>query len=406
MKLSLLIIACFLGLQLGFSQSPDLRVSDSLLIPPSQEVNTEVDFLFHYYDQDGQHSAVTGGVGTEELNDYDTKIKLKIPLDSISQLKIYGGVNVYTSASTDRIDRVISSASKEDIQAQLNVYWEEAPQAKKYRYGISMGGATESDYLSGSIGGFLAWGPSNKGREWQINTQLFFDRWQLFFPDELRGTPEATVATDRRNDFQLGLNLSQIITKRLQASIGTDLSFQQGLLSTPFHRVYLNGNGPARLERFPSTRFKIPLGLRLHYFLGDLVISRFYYRYYWDTFRLRSHSTQLELAFKLGQTFTLSPAYRFHQQRASIYFAPFREHSGDAVFYTSDFDLSTFTSQQWALGLKYAPIYGLGRWRYKKGKSLGTFKSWECRVARYRRSDGLQAFVVSTALSFRFSDRK
>lgn len=403
MKQPLLIIALVLGIGSGFAQSAE---SDSFPPPPPQEVTTEIDFLFHYYDQDGNNSAVTGGVGTEELNDYDSKIKLKIPLDSISQLKIYGGVNVYTSASTDRIDRVISSASKEDIQAQLNVDWEEAPLAKRYRYGITMGGATESDYLSASFGGFIAWPSKDNSREWQINTRLFFDRWQLFFPDELRGTPEATVATDRRNDFQLGLNLNQIINQRLQFSLGTDLSFQQGLLSTPFHRVYLAGGGPARLERFPSSRFKIPIGLRLHYFLGDFIISRLYYRYYWDTFRIRSHSSQLEIAFKLRYGLTLSPAYRFHQQRASIYFAPFREHTADAIFYTSDFDLSSFTSQQWALGIKYAPVYGLGRWRYKKGRSLGTFKSWEWRLARYRRSDGLRAFVLSTALSFRFSDRK
>ncbi len=389
---------------LAFSQSMESSM-DSLLVKP-QEQSTEVDFLFHYYDQDGNNSAVTGGTGTEKLNDYDSKIQIKVALDSVSQLKINGGINFYTSASTDRIDRVISSASKEDIQAQLNVAWEEAPVDKKYRYGLNMGGATESDYLSGTLGAFIAWKSKDQSREWLVNSQVFFDRWQLFFPDELRGNPNTQVPTDRRNDFQLGLNLTQIIGPRLQASIGTDLSFQRGLLSTPFHRVYFSGEELARIERFPSSRFKIPIGVRLHYYWGDFLISRFFYRYYWDTFQLQSNTLQLGLGIKIGNACTFTPSYRYHQQQASIYFAPYQEHEVDALFYTSDYDLSTFKSQQWALGFKFTPLYGFGRWHYRKKTGLGIFKSWNWRFARYQRSDGLRAFVVSTGLSFNFLRKK
>ena len=378
--------------------------SETLSIDSLQQnktpASTEIDFLFQYYDQDGNHSAVTGGVGTEKLSDYDSKIRINVVLDSISRLKLHGGVNVYTSASTDRIDPVISSASSEDIQAQLYVDWEEDPSDKNYRYGLGVGGATESDYLSGSLSGFIAWNNPQRGHEFQINTQLFFDRWQLFFPDELRGTSEARVATDRRNAYNLGLSFSQVIRRRWQASLSSDLHFQHGLLSTPFHRVYLAGEQRARLERFPATRWRIPLGLKVHQYWGDFIINRWYYRYYWDSFAIQAHTAQWTLAFKLGKAITLSPSFRYHSQSASRYFAPFQTHSPDADFYTSDFDLSAFQSTQWGIGIRYAPLYGIGRWKYHQQQGLGLFKSAAFRLLWYRRSDGLRAFAFGLHFSF------
>ncbi len=359
---------------------------------------TQEDFLFHYYDQDGIHSAVTGGVGTEELSAYDSQVQVYIPMDSVSQLHIRGGVNYYSSASTDRIDTKISSASSSDVQTQLYIDWEEAPSDQRVRYGLGVGGATESDYLSGSISGFLAWRSRDRSREYQIQPQLFFDRWQLFFPDELRGS--VSVDTDQRNAYNLGLTLHQIIGPRLQLSLSSDLSLQQGLLSTPFHRVYFPGEELPRLERFPNWRFRLPLGGRLHYYWGDFLIGRLFYRYYWDTFDLQSHTIQLGLAIKIGASLTLSPTYRFHHQLASRYFAPFRDQSPDAQYYTSDYDLATFDSQQWTLGIQYSPLYGIGRWRYGKHQRLQVLKSWTFRIGTYRRSDGLTAFMLSTGLGF------
>ncbi len=321
-------------------------------------------------------------------------------MDSVSQLKIQGGLNYYTSASTDRIDAQLSTASGEDFQTQLYIDWEEAPEEKNFRYGLGIGGATESDYLSGSISGFFAWKSRDKSREYQLHSQLFFDRWQLFFPDELRGM--VSVKTDRRNAYNLGLSVNQVIGPRLQVALSSDLSLQQGLLSTPFHRVFFPNEEFARIERFPNLRFRLPISGRIHYYWGDFIVGRLFYRYYWDTFGLQSHTIQMGLAFKLGSSLTLSPIYRFHHQLASRYFAPYNSHNSNSSYYTSDYDLSAFDSQQWTIGLHYAPLYGIGRWKSRKRQALSIFKSWNLRVGMYRRSDGLEAFMFSTGLGFGF----
>jgi len=65
---------------------------------------------------------------------------------------------------------------------------------------------------------------------------------------------------------------------------------QTGYLSLPFHRVYFNNNS-VHQEALPDKCFKIPLGVRTNYFLGDKIIHRAYYRYYTDDWGLKSNTS-------------------------------------------------------------------------------------------------------------------
>ena len=64
----------------------------------------EVDFLMSYYQQDGIHSAVSGGKGTEELTDITPTIVVAVPLNDDDVLTIDSGISAYTSASSSNIN--------------------------------------------------------------------------------------------------------------------------------------------------------------------------------------------------------------------------------------------------------------------------------------------------------------
>ena len=87
-----------------------------------QERKTEIDFLFSYYEQSGNHSAVTGGQGTEELHDYSGIIIVNVPLKENKTLRVENGISYFTSASHDNINpATISSASYADATAYLDI---------------------------------------------------------------------------------------------------------------------------------------------------------------------------------------------------------------------------------------------------------------------------------------------
>ena len=143
------------------------------------------------------------------------------------------------------------------------------------------------------------------------------------------------------------------------------------------------------------------MSVRANYFLSDFLVLRSYYRFYYDDFEIMAHSASLELPIKLGKTFTLYPHYRYHTQSAATWFAPFAEHFETETFYTSDYDLSAFDSHNYGVGLSFAPIYGISRFRVNSRGRLGFFKSIDLRYSQYQRSDGLSAFSLGLDFAFR-----
>lgn len=73
----------------------------------------EVNILFDYYQQDGNHSPVTGGIGTEKLDCIAPSIVVNVPFDSVNKVGATWGVDYYSSASCNNIDRyLVAGASR------------------------------------------------------------------------------------------------------------------------------------------------------------------------------------------------------------------------------------------------------------------------------------------------------
>ena len=86
--------------------------------------------------------------------------------------------------------------------------------------------------------------------------------------------------------------------------------------------------------------------------------------------------------------------YRYYTQTASDYFAPYEQHLSTETFYTSDYDLSKFVSNQYGLGFTYTDIFTRARIFV-----LG-LKSIDLRLNHYQRSDGLSANIASFGFKF------
>ena len=367
----------------------------------TQRGDIDVNFLFSYYEQDGNHSAVTGGIGTEELTDIEAVTIINVPLTPLQAVNVTAGFSYYSSASTDKIDARVSSASSVDARTRFNIGFENKKPKKNITYGFSGGGSIESDYISFSMSG--QWGKEfSNNRKLSLLGSAFFDTWVLYFPEELRGTGRDVVSTPKRRSFSMAATYSGVVNKRMQGAVTAELIYQAGLLSTPFHRVYSITDTLPKVENLPLHRFKFPLGLRLHYFAADWLVTRFYGKLYADSFGILGTTFQLELPFKVNRFFSISPLYRFHIQSAATYFYEFEKMPEDAAYFTSDYDLSAFTSHKTGVGIYYAPLWGVGRAKPSPTGKVNPFRSIDVRYVHYWRSDGLVADMVSMGLQFVF----
>lgn len=389
---------CYLVLLIGMAQ-PLAAQSDYRMKGNTDEV--DANFLFGYYNQDGNNAAVTGGIGTEALQDYASLLVVNVPLDSVQALSINLGADFYSSASTDNIDNFVSSASSQDLRTYGTVGYTRKNLGRGETFGVGAGFSTEYDYssVSGRVSYAKEWNEGNS--ELSANAQAFFDQWSLIYPIELRTSLRNQALSPGRRSYNLQVAFSQVVNKRLQFLLSGEAIYMDGLLSTPFHRVYFVNQTAPDIERLPSTRLKIPLGLRVNYFPFDNFIIRTNYRYYWDDFGVLAHTFELETPIKLGTTFTLYPFYRYHTQTAADYFAPYATHQSAEEFYTSDYDLSALNSQKFGLGIGYAPLYGIGRMNLAAGKRMLILDKIMLRSAYYTRSTGLTAFLMSIDVSFK-----
>ncbi len=374
----------------GYGQTVDLPAYEKRRLS-LQEVN----LVSGYYQQDGNNSAVTGGIGSEQLTDFAQSIDLVLKatdrLNRQHTLTFDMNIDHYTSASSDKIDPLtVSSASRSDTHIYPSIAWTVQNSAKRTTRGIALSYSTEYDYKSYGINLSFAKASADNNRELSLKAGAFFDTWKVILPAELRPEGYGSGAHgDRdpidykpRNSYNASLSLSQVINKRLQVLLTVEPAFQQGLLSTPFHRIYFQ-DGAETVERLPGSRLKLPIGLRLHYFMGDKVIVRAFYRYYIDDWGMQAHTINLETPIKLTSFVSVSPFYRFSHQSAVRYFAAYGQHKSTDTYYTSDYDISDFTSQFIGTGIRLAPPGGL--------LGISHWQSVELRYGHYVRSTGMVA---------------
>ncbi|MDR6564065.1 MULTISPECIES: DUF3570 domain-containing protein [unclassified Arcicella] len=365
----------------------------------------EVNFVSSYYGQEGNNSAVTGGIGTEKLRDFANSIDLKLTkYDSKNRLHTVNidlNVDFYTSASSDNIDPLtVSSASRKDTHFYPTISWSMKNDVNRTTKGLSVSYSTEYDYKSYGFNLSFAKASKDNNREFSVKGGAFFDTWSIILPPELRPNNYGSGAHgDRdpidyrpRNSYNLAFSLSQIINKRLQVLVTAEPAYQEGLLSTPFHRIYFK-DGSESVERLPGSRMKLPVGMRLSYFLGDRTILRAFYRYYMDDWGMKANTMNLEATVKLNPYVSLSPFYRYNTQTAVKYFNPYGKNDINSAYYTSDYDISGFNSTFIGSGVRFVPANGI--------LGIKEWNSLELRYGHYTRTTGMTSNIVTMLVKFK-----
>ena len=405
-KICLTLVGIYMMMLHAYSQFEDKDTS--FYIPKPLKID-EINLVSSYYKQDGNHSAVTGGIGTEKVTDFSNGLEVKwIGWDNMQRKNILTaglGFDHHTSASSAFVST--SGASKPGgsrIYPSLN--WSVENQQKGTGFGLGLYYSKEYNYTSYGIDAEYSKKTKNNG-EFTGKITGYFDQVKLIYPSEFVKAATVTAASSRGGDdnasrsripssprttLTASFSFSQIINQRLEGIILLDAVGQSGYLGLPFHRVYFS-DGTPNIEKLPSQRFKLPIGIRLNYFLGDRIILRSYYRYYIDSWGLQSHTASLEVPVKITPFFSISPFYRFYNQTAIKYFAPYGMHTAQDQYYTSNYDLSKFNSNFFGAGIRIAPPKGI----------LGNqhFNMIEIRYGHYSKNIEMNADVISMNLKFK-----
>ncbi|OQP49812.1 hypothetical protein A4H97_28415 [Niastella yeongjuensis] len=358
----------------------------------------EINLVSSYYNQNGDHAAVTGGIGTQQLTDLANVFDIKLTKYDRKLRKhafdLELGIDHYTSASSDKIDlKANSSASHANTRIYPSLTWSMENEQKGSTITAGVSSSSEFDYTSFGVNAGFSKKTKDRSGELSVKIQAFFDQVKLVTPVELRSNPEdKSYGSANRNTIAGSLSWTQVINKNLQVAFLADIVHQQGFLSLPFYRVYFT-DGSVHQEKLPDSRFKVPLGFRANYFLGDRFIIRTWYRYYKDDWGISSHTVNIEVPVKITSFFSVSPFYRFYNQSAVKYFAPYEQHTAQNEFYTSNYDLSKFNSNFLGAGIRLAPpngVFGVKHWNML-----------EIRYGHYTKNINMNANIVSLNIKYK-----
>ncbi|HMH35045.1 MAG TPA: DUF3570 domain-containing protein [Puia sp.] len=430
-KICLTVVGMYITLIHAFSQ---VSTKDSSAYKSKKLTLDEVNLVSSYYNQTADKSAVMGGrpdskgIGnvTDLANGLDIKFTGWDGKNRKNTLTAGIGMDYHTAASQAYVDSN-GHARNDGNRIYPTLDWSIANERKGTEFGLGAYYSAEHNYYH-SIGLNTSFSKKTKNNgEFSVKLSGYFDRINMIKPSEFvpvdsvknsssadsivyitsasgrtvalsynsgqligKGQESATP-TKSRNTLTASFSFSKTINERLQGSIATDLTYQNGYLGLPFHRVYFN-NGKDTIENLPSQRFKFPIGLRLNYFLGDRVIVRAYYRFYIDNWGLVSHTANIEVPVKITPFFSLSPFYRYYVQSAVNYFAPFESHSPQDQYYTSNYALAAFKSHFFGMGLRIAPPNGV---------LLKSLSAVEIRYGHYTQTTDLASDIISLNLKFK-----
>ncbi|MFA6956261.1 MAG: DUF3570 domain-containing protein [Thermoanaerobaculia bacterium] len=382
-----------------------VSVGPALLGQAEPEGRFDADILFSYYSQDGDHSPVTGGIGTEELEVVSPVVVLAWRVDEKMTLTADIGIDQISSASIGNIQMELGGASIPASDTRTFGTFKAKRKFGNQTLGLTLGAASEYDYESFSYG--LDWAIDLN----QANTGIaaairrYDDAIDLIgidgYGSQGPGVPRTEGKGDRTTTDAV-FTLSQTLGRRTAGSLELFMSQQEGVLSTPYHEVILISDSPLYpdgkhvAERLPDSRDRKALGVRLNHGFTDGFVLRTGYRYYEDDWGIASHTIDLETHFRLptDREMWLYPILRYHTQTGADYFGLPLTFTGAEDYYSSDYDLSEFSSDKYGLGWNLFTLPNESWLRY--------VDRFEVRGTFYDRDDGLSGFTTSFSFGSTF----
>jgi Protein of unknown function (DUF3570) len=401
-RICLTVIGLFLLFVHVFAQR---EAPDTSTYKPRKLHFDEVDLVSSYYTQNGDHSAIRGGIGDEHVTDLANGVDVKFvgwdARERKNSLTAGMGVDHHTAASQAWISKTGASRRTDGLRLYPSLDWTRENEQKGSSIGAGVYYSNEFNYHSLGFDVNGTQKTKNNG-EFGVKLSAYVDRVTMILPSEFEPAGAYRVGrngelkhpdygSNGRQTYTASLSFSQVINTRLQGSLLLDLVEQEGYLGLPFHRVYFK-DGADSIEKLPSNRFKLPIGLRVNYFWGDNLILRGYYRYYTDSWGIRSHTASLEASVKLTPFFSVTPFYRYYTQTAANYFAPYEMHVETDTYYSSNYALAAFHSSFFGAGVRLAP---------PKGIFDSHLKMLEIRYGHYTQTTDLVSDVISLNLQFR-----
>lgn len=267
---------------------------------------------------------------------------------------------------------------------------------KRHETTVGVSYSKESDYISRGLSGQYLWyADKKKNRSYTLGGSWLHDTSDVF------GTAYSSRYEDGLDIVNLEAGVSQILSADAYMDFTLYGTISRGYLSNHYltivRNIDTNENGIIDLnEGFlgaddrPREREAIGFSTRFVRQLTDTVVLQTTYRFYNDSWKIRSHTLDIDTSWNIFPELTLMPRYSYYTQTAASFFRD--PEGGDNAFGanefgSSDLRLGDFDAHTWELGLAY---------HVQKSLSI------EVSVADYQQSNDFNARWAVAGMTWKF----
>ena len=175
--------------------------------------------------------------------------------------------------------------------------------------------------------------------------------------DDVVGRSDDDTFTRNNTRQHYGIGLTQILTRNLITTLNVETITDEGYLNNPYRSVrYADQDSPVGYsfepELYPHTRTSNAVGLRARYHLPYRAALQAEYRWFTDTWDIKSHTAALSYVHPMDE-WTYTVKYRWHDQTGAHFFSDIFPRSEATSFRGRDKELSPLTSQTLKLAASY-----------------------------------------------------
>ena len=210
-----------------------------------------------------------------------------------------------------------------------------------------------------------------------------------------------------------GGGVTQSVTPRWLIQLNYEATADSGFINSPYRSVYTLGGGMAP-ENYPNARTGQAWVLRTGYGFASTATDELSagqrsslqldYRYYQDTFDVRSHTGKALFQRYVGASWLLGAFYRYDRQSAASFYGD--QLPASQLYKARDRELSQFNGQWVGGSLKYKPSgftwYGLENFYVELSYSFLLYDYDNFTDPRTGELYSLRAHVLHTSLGFNY----
>jgi len=352
----------------------------------AQDAGSEWDFsasILAYSETDRVSAAEFIGTADKDYSD-TSNLSFKLVLDSLTGSSANGAIAQNTPQTFTRVSsngQYQTAASDtplddnyRDSRGQFTVSWTDAL-AEDSRYTVGSNISKEIDYLSLGINGEYAKDLNQKNTTLSIGvsfgvdtieplgdipigfSSMVIDSGQFASENDFDNAVNATRGdtSDTTTTSELLLGWTQVVNRRMLMQFNYGFSNISGYLTDPYKILSVVDNTGITqdlvYENRPDKKTQHTISGLMKYHLDNSIFD-VSYRYLTNDWEIQSHTIDTHWHFFAGDGSFWEPHFRFYQQDAAEFYAPFLAQSAVTPEYASaDYRVGEMTAL--TLGLKY-----------------------------------------------------